>query len=105
MEVPAEHATTAFRIYQEILTNLARHAHATEVVVYLSIDGNNLMLEVEDNGIGIKEIEIENTKSLGILGMQERATLLGGTVKFQRNSGKGTTVSVQIPLNREGGQN
>ncbi len=105
MEVPAEHATTAFRIFQEILTNIARHAHATEVVVYLSIDGNNLMLEVEDNGIGIKEIEIEDAKSLGILGMQERATLLGGTVKFQRNSGKGTTVSVQIPLHREVGQN
>lgn len=101
MEISKEHATTAFRIFQEILTNIARHAHATEVVVWLSIDGNNLLLEVEDNGVGIKELEIEDTKSLGILGMQERATLLGGMVKFRRNSVKGTTVTMQIPLNRE----
>jgi len=100
VEISAENATAAFRIFQEILTNIARHAHATEVVVYLNIDSNNLTLEVEDNGVGIKELEIADAKSLGILGMQERATLLGGTVKFQRNSGKGTTVSVQIPLNR-----
>ncbi|HZQ46947.1 MAG TPA: PAS domain S-box protein, partial [Verrucomicrobiae bacterium] len=105
MDVSAEHATAAFRIFQEILTNTARHAHATKVVVCLSIDGTNLMLEVEDNGIGIKDLEIEDAKSLGILGMQERATLLGGKVKFQRNRGKGTTVTVQIPLNREAGEN
>jgi PAS domain S-box-containing protein len=105
MEVTAEHATAAFRIYQEILTNIARHAHATEVVVWLSIDGSNLMLEVEDNGVGIKDVEIADAKSLGILGMQERATLLGGTVMFQRNSNKGTTVTVQIPLNKTIGEN
>lgn len=101
MEISKEQATTVFRIFQEIQTNIARHAHATEVVVWLSIDGNNLVLEVEDNGVGIKELEIEDAKSLGILGMQERATLLGGTVRFRRNSGKGTTVTMQIPLKRE----
>jgi signal transduction histidine kinase len=100
-EISKEHATTVFRIFQEILTNITRHAHATEVIVCLSIDGNNLVLEVEDNGVGIKDLEIADAKSLGILGMQERATLLGGMVKFHRNRGKGTTVTMQIPLNRE----
>ncbi len=104
MEISKEQATTAFRIFQEILTNIARHAHATGVVVCLSIDGNNLVLEVEDNGIGIKDLEIADAKSLGILGMQERATLLGGMVKFHRNKSKGTTVTMQIPLNREAGK-
>ena len=99
IEASAEQATAAFRIFQEILTNIARHAHATAVIVCLSLDNANLMLEVEDNGVGIKDLDIEDAKSLGILGMQERASLLGGTVKFQRNRGKGTTVTVQIPIN------
>ncbi len=98
IEVSEAQATAAFRIFQEILTNIARHAHATEMIVCLSLDDANLMLEVEDNGVGIKDLEIADAKSLGILGMQERATLLGGTVRFQRNQGKGTTVTVQIPL-------
>jgi PAS domain S-box-containing protein len=98
VEVSETQATATFRIFQEILTNITRHAHATEVIVCLSLDDTTLMLEVEDNGVGIKDLEIADAKSLGILGMQERASLLGGTVRFQRNQGKGTTVTVQIPL-------
>jgi PAS domain S-box-containing protein len=99
--LPPEHATAVFRIFQEILTNIARHARATRVVVCLNCGEDSLELEAEDNGIGIKESDLTDPKSLGLLGMQERAAILGGTVAFRGNSNEGTTVTVQIPLDRK----
>jgi signal transduction histidine kinase len=96
--LPDAHATAVFRIFQEILTNIARHAQATLVVVSLIHEDANVLLEVEDNGIGISEERIANPNSLGILGMQERAEALGGRVAFRRNRRGGTSVTVQIPL-------
>jgi signal transduction histidine kinase len=89
--------TTFFRIFQETLTNVIRHAGASRVVVRLAEVGNHVILEVKDNGRGILESEIHNTKSIGLLGMRERAALLGGEVRVRGEPGRGTTVSVRIP--------
>lgn len=97
-----ERATAAFRILQEALTNVARHADATEVDICLKEKGPNLSLTVHDNGKGIEREKIEGMDTFGILGMRERALLLGGQLKIRGGQGKGTTVSLQIPLNRGG---
>ena len=98
MDLPAEFATGVFRIVQEILTNVARHSQATEVMICLSYRAGNLVLEAEDNGVGIKESDLANDKSLGLLGMRERATLLGGTIQFRGMQREGTLVTLQLPL-------
>jgi PAS domain S-box-containing protein len=94
----ADGATTVFRIFQEILTNVVRHAHATKVEVVLEETAAFLTLQVHDNGRGITESEIHSPKSIGLLGMQERARLRAGEVKFQGTPGKGTTVTIRLPL-------
>jgi signal transduction histidine kinase len=91
-------ATTVFRIFQEILTNVARHAHATRVEVAVEETGTFLTLQVQDNGRGITATEIHSPKSIGLLGMQERARLQAGEVQFHGTPGKGTTVTVRLPL-------
>jgi signal transduction histidine kinase len=94
-------STTCFRIFQETLTNVIRHAGATRVAVQLKEAGGRIMLEVTDNGRGISPNEISDTKSMGLLGMRERAALLGGSFKIGRlNRGKGTRVTVVLPLPR-----
>lgn len=95
--------TTFFRIFQETLTNIIRHANATRVDVRFMETANQLVLEIRDNGRGISEAEINNTKSIGLLGMRERAALLGGEVRLRGEPKKGTTVSVRIP--RRNGKN
>ena len=92
-------ATTFFRIFQETLTNVIRHAGATQVMVDLKELDGRIILEVKDNGRGIERAEISNTKSMGLLGMKERAALLGGIFKIGRlTRTKGTRVSVSIPM-------
>jgi signal transduction histidine kinase len=95
-----ELSTTVFRIFQEILTNIARHAKASSVNVQLSISDDFLKLKVADDGVGISETQIRGQGSLGLLGMQERAQLFGGEVSIQGTSGRGTTVLVSIPMSR-----
>ncbi len=90
-------ATALFRILQETLTNVARHAHATEVSVRLAREVGNLNLEVHDNGKGVGEEQLSAADSLGILGMRERALLLGGELTITGAVGKGTTVIARIP--------
>jgi PAS domain S-box-containing protein len=87
-----EKATAVFRIFQEILTNVARHAGATLVEIDMAEHEGDLVLKVSDNGRGIKERESADSKSLGLLGMRERALVFGG-----RAEGQGTTVVVSIP--------
>jgi PAS domain S-box-containing protein len=92
-----EQSTAIFRLLQETLTNVARHAYATSVNVSLKKKAGNLILEVRDNGKGITESEISNPRSLGLLGMKERALLLGGELRISGTPGKGTTVTIRIP--------
>ena len=93
----AAHATALFRIFQETLTNVARHANATQVNVRLDRQNGDLSLEVRDDGKGIPEKQISAGQSLGILGMRERALLLGGELTISGGPGKGTIVKVRIP--------
>ncbi len=94
-EIDRARSTTMFRIFQETLNNVARHAQARHVKVNLEDESNLLTLRVQDDGIGIDSKHL-NGKSLGILGMRERARVWGGQVDFQTESQKGTTVVVQI---------
>jgi signal transduction histidine kinase len=91
-------ATAAFRILQESLTNVARHAHATAVDVQLSMDDHGLMLQVQDNGRGLPTDGSSRPRSLGLLGMRERAVELGGAVEISSASGQGTAVNLWLPL-------
>ena len=93
-----ERSTAAFRIFQELLTNVARHASATRVDVLMRLDEANLILEVQDNGRGISETDLGNPKSLGLLGMRERALPFGGNIDIVGGAGKGTCAKVSIPL-------
>jgi signal transduction histidine kinase len=89
-------STALFRIFQEMLTNVARHSEATAVTVTLSFEAENIMLCVSDNGRGITEGERRN--ALGLLGMQERAGIFGGRVDIRSAAGKGTVANLRIPL-------
>ncbi len=91
-------STAMFRIFQEILTNVARHAKASVVHITLQERTGNLVLEVRDNGRGVTESELADPQSLGLVGMRERALLLGGETTFRGNAETGTTVRVSIPL-------
>jgi two-component system, NarL family, sensor histidine kinase UhpB len=93
-----ELTTTFFRIFQETLTNVIRHAEATDVDVQLKEEAARIILEVKDNGRGISREEITDPKSMGLLGMRERAALLGGDFRIQSlRGGKGTRACVAIP--------
>jgi signal transduction histidine kinase len=96
-----ERSTAIFRIFQETLTNVARHAKATRVNIRLKEDTDKIILEVEDNGRGITEQEIYNPRSLGLLGMRERALLFGGEMNIRGGERKGTMVTVCIPIKRQ----
>ena len=95
-----KHAITIFRIFQEALANVFRHAKAKEVKVNLKINAGKLIMEIRDNGRGITEKQISDPKSLGLIGIQERVNLLRGKVKIIGIKNKGTTVTTEIPLVR-----
>jgi signal transduction histidine kinase len=91
-------STAIFRIFQEALTNVARHADATRVNVIVNVTDRNLVLTVQDDGRGIAEKEVMEAVSLGLVGMQERAMLFGGEVNITGTPGEGTTLVVRIPM-------
>ena len=93
----AETSTTLFRIFQEALTNIARHAQATAVRIVLRARSGSYILEVHDNGKGISEMAIADAASAGLVGMQERARMVGGNVVFTPRRGGGTVVTVKVP--------
>jgi len=93
-----EKSTAVFRILQEALTNIVRHANASRVKIELLEFKNNLILEITDNGKGITQNQIKDPHSLGILGMKERALIFGGNVIIKSSMESGTTVIVEIPL-------
>lgn len=90
--------TALFRIFQECLTNIARHAGATRVEVMLELLGDEVHLCVSDNGRGMADIERASFESLGLLGIRERVNLLGGTVSFRSSEKSGTTISLRVPV-------
>ena len=86
-----------FRVLQESLTNVARHAGATQVRVVVSESDTQLQLEVQDNGKGIGPSAGDSQKTLGLLGMRERATILGGSFTVDSAAGAGTAIVMTIP--------
>ncbi len=99
LKINTDVATAVFRIFQESLTNVLRHSQATEVISFFRLENNIITLFIEDNGIGFKENEIKNKKTLGLLGMKERIQLINGKYEINGNSGKGTSVIITVPLN------
>lgn len=93
-----ECSTAVFRIFQETLTNIARHANATRVKIRIEEKEDQFFLHVEDNGRGISGGEISGPASLGLLGMRERTFLLDGELGISGIPGKGTRISLRIPL-------
>ncbi|OGU63999.1 MAG: hypothetical protein A2W30_05740 [Ignavibacteria bacterium RBG_16_36_9] len=98
MKLEKNKSTAIFRIFQEALTNIARHSQATKAAISLLIHQSNIYLEILDNGKGITQEQIKDFKSLGIHGMEERAMVFGGQVYFEGVAGKGTIVKVEIPV-------
>jgi len=97
-----ERSIAIFRIFQEALTNIARHAKATRVKASLKTKAGKLELKVRDNGRGIEEEKISDPKSFGLIGIRERAQFLDGTVEIRGIRDKGTTITVRIPLPEKG---
>lgn len=93
-----DQATAVFRLFQELLTNVARHAHATTVRVVLMVMTDTLILKVSDNGRGITDAEMANRQSFGLLGMRERVAQWGGELSMWGEPEKGTVVTVRMPL-------
>ena len=89
--------TIIYRIFQEILTNITRHSKASHVKVFLSLNENYFELKVTDNGMGFEPHGSNQTKSLGLMGMQERALSIGGDLRIESAPGKGTTVIFLLP--------
>jgi len=98
LNLDSERSTAIFRIFQESLTNVTRHAQATSVEAYLEIAEGQLIFRVHDNGKGFDPAEAKAKKSLGLVGMQERAHLLNGEVSIEGIPGSGTTMVLRIPL-------
>jgi signal transduction histidine kinase len=95
----SEVETTLYRIAQEALTNVAKHAHADSVDVILERRGDHVSLIIEDDGVGFERGGTEAPLAgFGLLGMQERAALVGATVQVESAAGEGTTVIVRMPI-------
>ena len=95
----AKRATAAFRIMQEAVTNITRHARAARVSVRLWVDRGDLCMDVIDDGVGISVEQIEDRDSIGIAGMRERARACGGVLTVERPADGGTAISLRMPLN------
>ncbi|MBC5783140.1 PAS domain-containing sensor histidine kinase [Ramlibacter sp. USB13] len=102
LELKEPYATGVFRIVQESLNNVAKHARATRVRVVLRPAGEHLLLRVEDDGIGFRLGAPRPPQSLGLVGLRERAQLLRGEVRVESSPGAGTRVEARIPLVPEG---
>ncbi len=96
-DIEPEKAISIFRVFQETLTNAARHSHASQLEINLTKNNRFIQMIVEDNGIGITEEQINNSKSFGLLGMKERVNYWGGKIIIEGFSNKGTKLLVQIP--------
>jgi signal transduction histidine kinase len=96
-----DRAIAIFRIFQESLTNVIRHAKAKAVWVKLGLTDNGIVLEVKDDGKGMKNKQSAKGKSFGLLGMKERTLVFNGELEIESELGKGTTVRARIPIEQE----
>ena len=101
IELPDKVGSALFRVFQETLTNVYRHARATEVDVDIFVDGEDLFMSIRDNGVGFDSEKLKNPKTFGLIGIRERIHSLGGEVTFESQVGEGTTVNVVVPMQQE----
>jgi signal transduction histidine kinase len=103
IDLSGEARTAVYRVVQEALSNVERHAHAETVLVACDVTGNQLTVEIEDDGLGFDPEEMkqprESGQGLGLLGMRERLSLIGGSCRIESQPGQGTRILVQVPLN------
>jgi signal transduction histidine kinase len=100
--LPAEMETMLYRVVQEALTNVARHAQAQHVGIMIERRPGRVTAIIEDDGTGFDVAEAEQRGRLGLLGMRERTQMLGGKLTIESAVGKGTTIFVDIPLTETG---
>ncbi len=98
LDLESSFSTTVYRTIQEALTNVTRHSEATVVRILIERNSKKLLVEINDNGKGIKEEDIKNIKSLGLIGMRERVLLLNGTLSISGKPSMGTTIAVELPM-------
>ncbi|MCX6291473.1 MAG: PAS domain S-box protein, partial [Bacteroidetes bacterium] len=98
MQLDKNLSTGIFRVYQETLTNIARHAEATEIKTFFELSDQHAILMIRDNGKGFDEAEIKNKHTLGLTGMKERAIMFGGKLTIESSKGKGTAILLRVPL-------
>jgi signal transduction histidine kinase len=101
LEIDDHCATALFRILQESLSNISRHAHASRVRVSLHVDAGYISMTVCDNGVGLVRDGVGKPGSFGLVGIEERMHLLGGTFTISSNGGTGTCISVSVPISTE----
>ena len=101
-QLPSEVETTIFRVVQEAITNIGRHAHATEASIVLTKKDNKLMVRVQDNGVGFDLALVNNGRrqAWGLRGMEERVTMLGGQLFISTRPGGGTVLQAEVPLDQ-----
>ena len=90
--------TGLFRIVQESLTNIARHANASQIVIHLENNKKEFILYIEDDGVGFDKNQSTETKTLGLLGMKERTLMMKGEFLIESKPNSGTKVKVRVPL-------
>jgi PAS domain S-box-containing protein len=95
--LPKAHATAVFRIVQESLTNIAKHAHASHAEIAIASRGDGLVVRVTDDGVGFSTAAPRKPNSFGLFGLRERASLMGGEATIRSTPGEGTTVEVTVP--------
>jgi signal transduction histidine kinase len=98
LELHEPYATAVFRIVQESLVNVAKHSKAKRVKVVMDLAGREMLLSVQDDGVGFAPAAGRKPNSLGLAGLRERAQLLKGTIRLQSQPGRGTTVEARIPV-------
>ena len=101
LQIDPNIATGLFRLYQESLTNVARHAQASLVKAELKIEDSHITLTVNDNGKGFDLNASETQKTLGLLGMKERVLMMSGNLHINSSPGKGTKVTITVPIDEE----
>ena len=97
-EVDIDLSTAVYRITQEALTNIIRHAKATEVEIQIIKSSDELMFQIHDNGIGIPQEKIDNSLSFGLIGIRERVNIWKGRVYITGKKNEGTTLAVTFPI-------
>jgi signal transduction histidine kinase len=102
--MPSRLSTGLFRIYQESLTNVARHAEAQNIIASLYQLHDDVILKISDDGKGFDAKEIAGKRTLGLLGMKERTMMMGGKYEIISEPGKGTTVIVSVSLRKDATQ-